>query len=603
MCGIVAYIGSKNALPFLLKWLQRLEYRWYDSAGLCLFFGKGIPKIFKSVWRVDNLQNMIFDYDKVSNMWMAHTRRATHWKPTIENTHPHFDQNQSFFVVHNWIIENYHKIKQELLKQWYEFYSETDTEVIPALLSTNRNGDLMTTVYKILPMIHWAFALVIANRQNPKEFVAVKRWSPLVFWFNDDLEFFISSDSQALVWYAQNITVLKDWDIVHIKDNEYNIYSEKQKIFKTFDKLSLNVDEISKWDFPTFMMKEIYEQPAIVSRTFRWRVDFEKYNFFSHSFEDLEKINIRHIVFVACGTSYHAWQLWSLWINNLIWINTKVVIASEYINQKINMSSDVLHIFLSQSWETADTIEVLNYINTHWWNTFGIVNVVWSTIANSTDCGLFLRAWTEIWVASTKSFMSQITCLMIFTLYLWTRYNANHNDIVSISKDFEQVPNKLNQILQDVSNIKNIAKELSLYKSMFFLWRSYLYPIANESSLKLKEISYIHSESYPTWELKHGPLALIDENFPSILFCPTDSLFNSNMSNISEIKSRNWKIITISDQKIINSDYNIILPSIHNVLTPFLYVLVWQLLAYFIAEELWTDIDKPRNLAKSVTVK
>lgn len=351
------------------------------------------------------------------------------------------------------------------------------------------------------------------------------------------------------------------------------------------------------------MLKEIYEQAWIIENNFKWRIHFETWNLYSNSLEFLKDKSINTIIFVACWTSYHAWLLGAQLIEDLTSISCKTIVSSEYLNKKYPMTDDTLHVFLSQSGETADSIEVLKKVKENWWMTLGIVNTIGSTIASLTDCWFFLRAWVEIGVASTKTFTAQLSCLMLLSLYLGTKNNLSISYFRTIINERKEIPNKMRKILEDVEHIKIVAKDLAQYKNVFFLWRNYQVPVAQEASLKLKEISYIHSEAYPAGELKHGSLALIEEDFPCILFSPNDSLFKQNMSSLAEIKARNWKILVVSDRDVTDANWQIKIPNTLEILSPYLTVLVAQLLSYYVALELGRNIDKPRNLAKSVTVK
>jgi len=611
MCGIFGYKGPEVAAPFLEHGLQRLEYRGYDSAGIFVMNKKWQSELVKAVWKVSELSNKIEIKKKDPNnllhsatVWIAHTRWATHGKPTEENTHPHHDKDNNFFVAHNWIIENYAKLKKQLQKDWYNFYSETDTEIVPALLNKYWTGNLLETVEKILPMLHWAYALAICSTKAPDEMVAVKWWSPLVLWLNQDKhEYFLSSDTQALAGYTKQVILLTDWDLVHIKNWNYIIKCEWKIIKKDLEKLDIEALATSKWEYPTFMLKEIFEQAVIVQRAFKGRISFETWDLYSNSVEFLKNKKIEKIVFVACGTSYHAGLVWTYWMEELVWIDTKAEISSEYMQKNIKIDKNTLHIFLSQSGETADSIEVLKHIKERGWITLWIVNVVGSGIANLTDCGFFLRAGTEIWVASTKAFTAQLSCILILALYLWKKESLSYSYFQKILAWLKIIPNQMEQILLLKDEIKSIAKDIAKYKNLFYLWRNIEFPIAMEWSLKLKEISYIHSEAYPTGELKHWSLALIQEDFPSVMIAPDDFLFEQNMSSLEEIQARSGKVLVISNKKVKKADRNIVIPATNKILMPFLTTLVTQLLAYYVADELGRDIDKPRNLAKSVTVK
>ena len=607
MCGIFWYKGKGNdAHKILVHGLERLEYRGYDSAGILVWNYEGSMKLIRAVGKVSNLANKVAQEisDKENfTFWIAHTRRATHGWVTKENTHPHHDMNKHFYLVHNGIIENYHKLKQDLLAKWYTFYGETDSEVIANLLEDNRTGDFMQTVEKILGIIRWAYALLIVSTYAPDEIIAVKIGSPLLFAYNIDNEYFFSSDKQALAWYADKLIYLDDGDIVHVKWHDYQIKSNGVPAKKNIEDMDIQLLEASKWDYKHFMLKEIFEQANIIRRIFKGRVDFNKNFLNAEAFHGMQNEQFKKIVFVGCGTSYNAWCLWTYRMENLAWLDSSCEIASEYEYKNIKVNDNTLYVFISQSGETADSIEVLKLIKNKWWHTFGIVNVVWSTISRLTDYGLFTRAWAEIWVASTKAFTAQITCILLLALYLGQKRGLSTAKYDKIMIELSKVPVMIEDILADTVNIRKIAENISEYKNFFFLGRQYQLPIARESSLKLKEITYLHSEWYPSGELKHGPLALIDDSIPSVLFVPNDLMFEKNVSSIQEIKARDGKVITISDKDIQNTNGNIQIPSTIDEIYPFLTAVAWQLFAYHVADILNKDIDKPRNLAKSVTVK
>ncbi len=607
MCWIFGYQGKRgDAQKILVHGLERLEYRGYDSAWLLVGNADGDFTLIRAVGKVANLASKVakdIPEDKKFSLWIAHTRRATHGGISEENTHPHHDQHKHFYLVHNGIIENYYKLKQDLIAKWYTFYGQTDSEVIANLLEDNRTGNFMDTVEKVIGIIRWAYALLIVSTYAPDEIIAVKLWSPLLFAYNDKEDYFFSSDKQALAGYADKLVYLDDGDIVHLKGSDYQIKSNGVPTAKKIEDMDLQTLESSKWAYKHFMLKEIFEQANIIRRIFKGRVDFNKNFLNAEAFHGMQDEHFKKIVFIGCGTSYNAWCLGTYRMENLAEIDASCEIASEYEYRNIKISDDTLYVFISQSGETADSIEVLKLIKQKWWHTFGIVNVVGSTISRLTDYGLFTRWWAEIWVASTKAFTAQITCILLLALYLGQKRGLSKAKYDKVMRELSKVPVMIEDILADTENIRKIAECISEYKNFFFLGRQYQLPIARESSLKLKEITYLHSESYPTWELKHGPLALIEPSIPSVLFVPNDLMFEKNISSIQEIKARDGKVITISDKDIQGADGNITIPSTIDEIYPFLTAIVGQLLAYHVADILGKDIDKPRNLAKSVTVK
>lgn len=607
MCWIFGYIWEKNATKVLLHWLEKLEYRWYDSAGL-FAWNKDEHELIKSVWKVSNLCQKIgdsIDWEKSFSYWIAHTRWATHGWVTELNCHPHFSTNGNIYLVHNWIIENYKKLKDSLISKWYSFYWETDSEVVAKLMEENWEWNLIKTVEKVLPMLEWAYAFLFISPLNPDEIIWVKYWSPLVFGYsNDKRNFYFSSDTQALAWVVENVIFLDDWELVHIKNNDYSIKLEWKLISKTTEKIDIDSLVSEKWEFKHFMLKEIFEQPKVLEEVFRWRIDFENARLVASSFDELDKYVFEKVVFVACGTSFHAWWLGTYFLEDLANMDAKVEIASEFEYKNIKIDEKTLYVFISQSGETADSIEPLKYLKSKWAKTFGIVNVVGSTISRLTDFGLFTRAWAEIWVASTKAFVAQICTILILALYFGERNSyLPRQKYKQIIQELAKIPEKIQTLLASTSEIRKTVEQLKDYKQFFFLWRHLQLAIAYESSLKFKEISYLNSQALASWELKHWSLALIDENFPSIMITPEDFLFEKNLSSIQEVKARKWKVLAISDKNIETADWNILIPDTIDELYPFLTVIAWQLIAYHSADLLWKNIDKPRNLAKSVTVK
>ncbi len=607
MCWIFGYVWQRNdANKILLHWLQRLEYRCYYSSGMYIWNNSGKDILVKAIGKVSKLWQKL-DKDLPGNTdWnfgIAHTRWATHWWISEENTHPHYDMNQNFHIVHNWIVENYHQLKEDLKSKGYQFYGQTDSEVVANLLDHLRTWNFLETVEMVLSKIRGAYALLIVSKRNPNEMIAVRLWSPLVFAYDKDNWFYFSSDKQALSWYADKLIYMDDWDILYIKDNDYKIKSNWVKIKRKVEDMDVNLLESSKWEYEHFMLKEIFEQPTIINRIFKWRVDFANNTMNAEAFHGMQDEDFKKIVFVWCGTSYNAWVLGTYYMENLAWLESISYIASEYEYQNIKVDDDRLFVFISQSWETADSIEVLKLLKNRGAHTFGIVNVAWSTISRLTDCGLFTRAGAEIGVASTKAFTAQITCILLLALFLGKKRGLSKAKYDKIISELQKIPQKIENLLSNVSEIKKIAESLSKYNDFFFLWRHYQLPMARESSLKFKEITYLHSEFYPTGELKHWPLALIDNKIPSILFLPNDLLFEKNLSSVQEIKARDGIVVTLSDKDIPWSDYHINIDSTIDELYPFISAVVWQLLAYYTAKKLWKDIDKPRNLAKSVTVK
>lgn len=612
MCWIFAYRWPDAATPILMRGLQKLEYRGYDSAGIALMDTTGKTHTIKAVGKVADLQHTIdqqtanTDTDPLQQYTrgIAHTRRATHGKPTMSNTHPHCDAGQKFFVVHNGIIENQRKLKNELIDEGYMFYGDTDTEVIPALLAKHWTWSLRTTVHKVLPLLHGAYALVIISTHAPDEMIGVTLGSPLFLWMTTAKDrYFFSSDAQALSGVADELIHIADNEVVHLTWDTYTVFAHNKPIEKAKEEVRISAEEVSKGKYKHFMLKEIYEQAAIMQRICKGRVHPDTHQLMAEAFHGMQQENYTNIVLVGCGTSYNAWLTGAWWLERIANISAKAEIASEYITKRIPVDPQTLHIFLSQSWETADTIEVLKHIQERGGKTFGIVNSVWSTIARLTDHGLFMRAGHEVGVASTKAFTGMITCLFLVTLFLAKRRWLALSEYKHLINELLTIPQKINEIVADTAPIQEIAKQISTYGNMFYLWRGALFSIAAEGSLKMKEISYIHSEAYPAGELKHGPLALIDPHMCSVLIAPDDAAYQSNMSTLAEIKARSGRLCVIWNRHHAEADRSITVPTTHELLTPIITNVALQLVAYYTALELQREIDKPRNLAKSVTVK
>lgn len=603
MCWIFGYAWKEQSWSrVLIHWLERLEYRGYDSAGLAILHD-GQLHIAKTVWRVwvlaEKTQSMHFSG---RHQWIAHTRRATHGGVTVENSHPHISNDANFAVVHNWIIENYHKLKQELIAEGYHFSSDTDTEVIANLLQKYWNGDFIATVKKVTTLIRGAYALCIMHVWSPETLIWVRLWSPLLFGYRNE-EFYFSSDAQALTGYAEKIVYMEDWDMLVLQGNDYITYSAGKPVIRDVEELDQEQLDASKWSYKHFMKKEIDEQAVITKRLFKWRVDFDAMSLTAESFYELDNAIIKHVHFLACGTSYHSGLLWSLYFQNIAGIRSKATIASEFENTHRFVDDESLFVFTSQSGETADCIDILKQLHEQHAKTFGVVNVPWSTIARLTDMGLFTRAGTEVWVASTKAFTTQCLCLYMTALYFGKKNGMRRSSYKNALRELQELPMHIETVLEQSDYIRSIAQQIADAQRFFFIWRGYQVPITYESALKMKEITYLSSQWYPAGELKHGSLALIDEQTPTIFFMPDDEQFEKNMSSMHEIQAREGKVLVVSDKQVSRADWQITIPSTIPELSPILTAVVGQLLSYHVADILGRDIDKPRNLAKSVTVK
>lgn len=609
MCWIFAYIWEKNASNFLVNWLRNLEYRGYDSAWILVLNNKWDDYLEKSIWKVSNLASKIeqknINLDNY-NIWIAHTRWATHGWVTLENCHPHYSNNNRFFVVHNGIIENYIELKKDLESKWISFYWDTDSEVIAKLIEFEFEKDLETTIKKITKKLIWAYSLAVVDKKEPWILIWAKIGSPLVigFWKK---EFFLSSDPNALKESCDNFIPLEDWEIVIIKDETFHIYNLSNEIlFKNKIKLEEKEIEDELWNYQHYMLKEIYEIPRIFKNSLAWRIDFIKKEITSKTLSDLNNKKINKIEIIASWTSYNAWLTAASWFEELSDIETQVYVSTEFKYKKHFISTKTLYIFISQSWETADSLECLKIVKNKWWLTFWIVNSVGSSIARLTDMWLYTHSWVEIGVASTKAFIGQLGVLLLMALSIWSSRNLDYLKLKDIIESLDKLDISLEKILNNTWNIKKLSKKYSKYKNMFFLWRNLLFPIALEWSLKLKEITYHHSEAYSAWELKHWPFSLIDKNFPTLLINPKSKLNEKNISTMKEIQARDWLVIWViseNDQNIDLYDDIITISDSIEELNPFLLATVLDLFAYYMALDLWREIDKPRNLAKSVTVE
>jgi glutamine---fructose-6-phosphate transaminase (isomerizing) len=615
MCWIFAYNWKENSIPFLIEWLRNLEYRGYDSAWI---FWVNIEKktyLEKAIWKVSVLAGKVEKEIKNKEIsytnGIAHTRWATHGKVTYENTHPHFSKNERFFVVHNWIIENYMTLKEELQKKYInttwgsKFYSDTDTEIIAKLIEDLFDWDILQTVEKVTKKLIWAYSIAIIDKENPDTLIWAKLWSPMIVWLGKDWVF-ISSDINALNRVAHEFTTIEDHETVVIKNWKYKIYSLWEEIQKEHEKIDKNFEVANKWKFKTFTEKEIHEIPSVLRNALKWRIDFEKKEIHNETLAKLNSYEIESIEIIASGSSYFAWVVWKNWFETLSSIKTEVRVSSEFLYETFIPNKKTLYIVMSQSGETADVRESVKMINAKWCLTFWIVNVVGSTIARMCSMWLYTHSGIEIWVASTKNIIWQLAVLLTMSLSIWMKKNLQFNEAKDIIEHLEKLDRKLEWLLEQRNAIKSLAKKYAKYSNFFFLWRNLVYGTACECSLKLKELSYIHAEAYSTWELKHWPLALVWPGFPCVVINPKCEIREKTISNIKEIKARNglilWIITAWDSVKDIYDDI-IEIPKTNTILNPFLPLIPLWIFAVEIAKNLNRDIDKPQNLAKSVTVE
>jgi len=608
MCGIVCYVGAHQAEPVLLEGLKRLEYRGYDSAGLAVQTGDHVD-CYRSVGKIAELENLINGLNIQGTTGIAHTRWATHGEPTVGNAHPHRDEEENVFLIHNGIIENYQVLKRRLQKKGVSFSSDTDTEVLAHLIAHNFKGDLKEAVRKTMSLLEGTFGLAVIHRQRPGEIVVARRGSPLIIGVGEDGNF-AASDISAMVRYTNKVIHLNDNELALLSREGISISTAQAKaVQREMETVEWQAEDAEMDGFPHFMLKEIFEQPETIHNAIRGRLEIgegvPKLGGIMPVWDQLKES--RHIVIVACGTSYYAGCVGRYIFEKLTEIDVEVELASEFRYRKLNFPPNTFIIALSQSGETADTLAALREARRKGARLLGIVNVVGSSISRETEAGIYNHAGPEIGVASTKIFISQLTILTLLALLLGRHQNLSLTDGVEAIKAINALPDQLKSILAQDNHIQTIAEKYHHYRNWLFLGRKYQYPIAMEGALKLKEVSYIHAEGYAAGEMKHGPIALINPNMPTVAVVPRDAMYDKMISNIQEIRSRRGPVIAIGsegDEKIREvADDVIEVPQTLEYLYPILTVVPCQLLAYHCARLLHCDIDKPRNLAKSVTVE
>ncbi|MDD2313739.1 MAG: glutamine--fructose-6-phosphate transaminase (isomerizing) [Proteiniphilum sp.] len=613
MCGIVGYIGNRQAYPILIKGLHRLEYRGYDSAGIALIDQDHL-KVYKAKGKVAELEQFAQQKDTSGTIGIAHTRWATHGEPTQNNAHPHYSQSEDIAIIHNGIIENHAILKDGLIKEGYRFQSQTDTEVLVQLIEymkITHDVDLPTAVQLALTQVVGAYAIAVLERNKPDLIVTARKGSPLVIGIGED-EYFIGSDATPLIEYTNQVIYVGDEEIVTIKRNEPLKIKTIGNIEKTpeIQKLELTLSQLEKSGYPHFMLKEIFEQPATLSDCMRGRVNVESDNITLAGFIDNRDkfLNARRIIITACGTSWHAAQIGMYSIEEYARIPVEVEYSSEFRYRKPVIHKDDIVIAISQSGETADTLAAVELAKQQGAFIFGICNVVGSSIPRNTHSGCYTHVGPEIGVASTKAFTAQVAVLtMLGILIAKEKGTITSDEYVRFIKELSLIPDKVGEVLQKNDQIAELAKTFTYASNCIYLGRGYNFPVALEGALKLKEISYIHAEGYPAAEMKHGPIALISHEMPVIAIATQSDTYEKVASNIQEIKARKGRIISIvteGDEAIRNlSAHTIEVPETIPCLTPLLSVIPLQLLAYHIAVEKGCDVDQPRNLAKSVTVE
>jgi glucosamine--fructose-6-phosphate aminotransferase (isomerizing) len=609
MCGIIGYIGYKNGVEVLINGLKRLEYRGYDSAGVALTAGDLF--IRKRKGKIAELESII-DFNKLDryHTGIGHTRWATHGVPSDRNAHPHTDCNNEIAIVHNGIIENFAAIKKMLIGHGHEIVSETDSELIAHLIEYyHRDNSLFDSVRTALSRLEGTYGLIALSRREPDKIIAARNGSPLILGIGDG-EMIISSDASSMVEHTRRVIYLEDNEMVEMKSDGFKTYDlARNNVDKKIEDIDWDIDAIEKQGYDYFMGKEIFEQPETIRNACRGRIlaDVGDVRLDGLQLADEEFNNIGRVIFIACGTSWHAGLIGQYLIEEFARLPVEVEYASEFRYSKPILGKGDLVIVISQSGETADTLAALREAKSKGVKVLGITNVVGSTIARESDGGVYIHAGQEIGVASTKAFTSQITVIILLTILLARMRGMTSIEGKIYLEELMSIPEKVESILKQSNYIGEVADEYYHNRNFLYLGRGVQFPVALEGALKLKEISYIHAEGYPSAEMKHGPIALIDENMPVVFIAPRDEVYNKVIGNMEEVRARNGRIITIAtegDSEIKKySEHTIYVPPIKKMLSPLLTVIPLQLMAYQIAVLRGCNIDQPRNLAKSVTVE
>lgn len=614
MCGIVGYIGPREAYPILIKGLKRLEYRGYDSAGVALVGSQGQPNVFKTKGKVSDLEAFCADKDITGNVGIAHTRWATHGEPSSKNAHPHYSQSKSLAIIHNGIIENYAEIKRNLQDKGIEFRSDTDTEVLVQLIEyvkTENGLDLLTAVQVALRQVIGAYAIAVIDRDEPGEIVAARKQSPLVVGIGEG-EFFLGSDASPIIEYTDKMVYLEDGNIAVLSPGHelkvVSIMGKQQKL--EIKHVDLNLGQIEKGGYPHFMLKEIFEQPECLKNCMRGRINVDADHVTLSALIDYRRqlLHAKRIVIVACGTSWHAGLIGKQLIESFCRIPVEVEYASEFRYRNPVVTKDDVVIAISQSGETADTLAAVQLAKERGAFIYGICNAIGSSIPRATDTGTYIHVGPEIGVASTKAFTGQVTVLTMFALALAeAKGTMPRDEYLAVVRELSRVPEMIEQVLKSNDLVADLARTFTYARNFLYLGRGYSYPVALEGALKLKEISYIHAEGYPAAEMKHGPIALIDSDMPVVAIATHNAMYEKVLSNIQEIKARQGRVIALvtkGDETISKiADRVIELPDCMECLEPLVATIPLQLLAYHIAVCKGKDVDQPRNLAKSVTVE
>ena len=608
MCGIVGYIGPKQATPILVAGLKRLEYRGYDSAGVAVFDGESL-ETRRAAGKIAKLEGALVADPVTGKVGIAHTRWATHGPPTERNAHPHLSTDESVAVVHNGIIENADVLRKQLIALGHTFRSDTDTETIAHLVQELYEGSLEEAVIGALRKVDGTFGIAVVSSRDPEKIVAARKGSPLLIGIGDG-EYFLASDASAILAHTREVVYLDDGDLAVLTPDGYRVMDiNASPIRRSVERIEWDLAAIERGGYDHFMLKEIFEQPHTIENTMRGRLILEdgtsKLGGINLSHEQL--MNIDQVIITACGTSWHSALIGEMMIEDFARIPCEVEYASEFRYRNPIVTPRTLCIVISQSGETADTLAAMREAKRRGARTLGLVNVVGSTIAREDDGGIYLHAGPEIGVASTKAFTSQVAALALFALKLGRKRTLSVMRGREIAQALADLPKQIQSILDRAAEIEVIAEQFKDSHNFLYLGRGYNFPAALEGALKLKEISYIHAEGYPAAEMKHGPIALIDESMPVVFIAPHDAVFEKVVSNIQEVKARHGKtiVITSRDEPALHGlmDYEFRVPETIDMLTPVLASVPLQLLAYYIAVKRGANVDMPRNLAKSVTVE
>ncbi len=608
MCGIVGYVGPRLATPLLVEGLKRLEYRGYDSAGVAIMNGVGVETV-KEAGKISRLEAMLASKPVVGTTGIAHTRWATHGPPNQVNAHPHVSDDGTIAVVHNGIIENATVLKKMLEGRGYKFRSDTDTEVLAHLIEELFDGNLEDAVIEALRQVEGTYGIAVVSSIDSHKIVAARKGSPLLVGLGDN-EYFIASDVSAILSHTRKVVYLDDGEMAVVDRNGYRIVDlNAVEIKKKVSRIDWDLGQIERGGFAHFMLKEIFEQPQTLENTMRGRLldDEGTSKLGGLNLTDDELLAFDNIVITACGTSWHSALIGEHMLEEMTRIPVEVEYASEFRYRNPIVNEKTLCIVISQSGETADTLAAMREAKRRGARTLGIVNVVGSTIAREADGGIYIHAGPEIGVASTKAFTSQVIALLLFTLKLGRLRDLSILRGREIIEAMHRLPGQIQEILDRAEEIEALAEEFKRASNFLYLGRGYNFPVALEGALKLKEISYIHAEGYPAAEMKHGPIALIDEMMPVVFIAPHDSVFDKITSNIQEVKARKGRVIAITsrEEEALEGkvDYDFRIPETLDLLMPILASVPLQLLAYYVAVKRGSNVDQPRNLAKSVTVE